>query len=395
MAHSAQEISALKSAQAALLDFSRNPQDPAAFEACAALLAPPLFKGRGAFFDHLCSHARDSAPAELAPAIIAFMDRLCGHGGFERVEGEPERVWRSLALLCELHPEDGLDDPSFLTGLEPLRRSLAQVFGIDEQAVALSPIALDLREASLGFSHFQWAMLPTQLGAIDPEALARDNPNEQLAAGRAEPARLWKALMVSCAFEAGFEPADFVARLRRKIGEGAEFSCAYAISGEERSAILVAKEAREPFSCLAFGFEPERWEIEADLARLDGAFGNQMARMSAFLEPILIDVPTAQGGGAGDLPLDSFALSICAADGTLLDALWLPARPESVALVQRLLEDLGLPLRMSEPSKLQMDAQGRRLWRTSLGRSPFDVDVWRLRVLGAPSNAPRAEPIQS
>ena len=371
------ETTPIKAAQAALLDFAQDPNDPRRFQACAELLTPSLFKGKGQFFDHLCSHARDSAPAELAPAIVAFMDQLCSQGGFDAPSG---RVWRSAALLCELHPEEELDDPSFLTALDSTRQALAKFFGASEDDVALSPIALDLRHASLGFSQFQWAMLPTQLGGIDLAALQADNPNQALPQGSHEPARLWKALMFSCAFDA--DPGPFEDRLRDALGDGAAFPCAYRFDGQERSAVLVAKEVRGPFSCLAFGFEPERWELEADLARLEQAFEGEMSRLSAFLEPILLEGSGARLPAAQQ-PLDSFGLSICAPDGELLDALWLPARPESVALAQRMLEQAKLPLRMSEPAKMQRDEQGRRLWRASLGRSAFDVEVWRKRVLGA------------
>jgi hypothetical protein len=383
MAHDDHAPSAIQRAQSALLAFSQSPDDSVLFEACAAMVAPSLFKGRGAFFDNLCSHARGSSVPALHAAIGAFMDRLCRSGGFDSQPGQPERVWRSSALLCELHPEDGLDDPRFLQGLDLLRGSIAKLFNIRAENVAISPIALDLRQAEMGFELFQWAMLPSQLEAIGAEALARNNPNGTLPAGFSEPARLWRALMISCAFDADKAPADIEERLRDALGEGAEYSCHYAVGDQERSAVLVAKDARGPFTCCLFGFEPERWELEADLARVGAAFGDDLSRWAAFIEPIAADQAVAPGQLVSDLPLESFALSLCAPDGALIDALWLPARPESLVLAERMLAHAGVPLRMSPPAKIQNDSQGRRLWRSSLGRAPFDIDVWRSRVLAA------------
>lgn len=371
-------VSPLQACEIALskYDEARSPEN---FKALAALLAPSLFKGQGSFFDNVCTHVSQARGGSLIPALLSFMDQLCRAGDLE-APGQPPMSWRSAALLCEIIPDEGQHDPCFFEGLQNLEASVAELFGLDPSLVRVAPLALDLRTVSPSYDFFRFAMLPTQLAGIDMAQLAASNPNQALPAGFTEPPRLWKALMISCAFDSASAPEALAVPLAKAIGEGVNFTCEYAMGDDVHSAVLEISAVMDPFSACSAGFEPERVEMERDFGLLKTKFGSQVGSLLAILEPTL---SPSSAAGAGEPLVESISLSICAPDGIILDAIALPGQGESLALANALLSSAGIPARMAPPAVKAVDGNGDRLWASHNGRYPFDIFNWRQRVLGA------------
>lgn len=365
----------------ALSAFASEMNNPARFAALADLLAPSLFKGQSAFFNHACAHASTARGGELLPALMAFMDRLT-RGGDAVVEQGPPLAWRSAALLAEVHPEEDFDDPRFIEGTEALAADLARLFRVAPPMVSIAPLLIDLRSAKPGFDLFQCAMLPTQWQAIGAARLAEANPSVSSAPTHEAPS-LWKALMVSIAFDPKIAPDRLADLLGAALGAGPEAYARYKIGARESTCLLAIKAAADPFSCCAFALDPEKRALESDLARLLQAFPNANS-LNAMIEPAIAKSALPELVGPGEqAPLESIRLAICDNQARFLDALSFPPIPESIALIHALLERAGIAHAMMPPTRLSRDAQGRLLWCTPMGLIPYDVNVWRVAVLGA------------
>lgn len=379
----------LEACAASLSNFHQTPS-PEHFNALAALLAPSLFKGQGSFFDNVCGHIAKKDGGALLPALLSFMDMLCRAGDLAPANAASKPMaWRSASLLCEIFPEDGMHDPCLFDGLSDLEASISELFEMDPSQVRIAPLALDLRTVSPSYDFFRFAMLPTQMESIDKEKLAASNPNQALPPGFSEPPRLWKAFMISCAFESDKAPEALAPLLAKAVSSGIHFGCSYMMGEDTFSAVVEISAVRDPFSACAAGFEPERLEMQRDFQLLAEKFPGQPSELLAILEPTLS--PTSIPG-AGDPLIENIALSICASDGVVLDALLLPGLPESIALANALLFSAGIPARMAPPAMKAMDGNGDRLWASLNGRYPFDIANWRQRVLGVNDEGSRQQP---
>lgn len=366
----------------ALSKYQEDPS-PANFNILAALLAPSLFKGQGSFFDNVCGQVAIKDGGVRLPGLLSFMDVLCRAGDLAPAEGKP-MAWRSASLLCEIFPEDGMHDPCLFDGLSDLEASISEIFEMDPSHVRIAPLALDLRTVSPSYDFFRFAMLPTQMESIDKKKLAESNPNQALPPGFSEPPRLWKAFMISCAFESDKAPEALAPILAKAVSSGVHFGCSYAMDEQAYSAVIEISAVRDPFSACAAGFEPERLEMQRDFQLLAEKFPSQPSELLAILEPILSPASTL---GAAEPLVEHIALSICASDGVVLDALLLPGLPESIALANALLSSAGIPARMAPPAMKALDGNGERLWASLNGRYVFDIANWRQRVLGVDDEA--------
>jgi hypothetical protein len=372
--------SAIKNFERTLERFAQDTRSSEPFDTLAAMLAPGLFKGQQAFFDHACEHAAKARGGALLPALLLFMDKLTSSGAMAPEPGQQACEWRSAALLVDIYTEVDGDDPAILSGLDPLRSALACLHGVDPSCISVGPLALDLRLARAGFDMFRFAMLPTQMGEIDMDELARANPTRAQSPSRFSP---WRALCYSCAFEPGKAPADLAADASAALADTPlELPVGYASSeGEAREARLVSRMARGPFSACSMAFEPERAELSADIARIARAYDGKASTLRAIIEP-QSSARALSTWGAGDAPIESFALSICDHDGVILDALELPAEPECLALAHALLSDAAIPVTIAPPTPTLHGPAGERLWASSAGHCAFDIFAWRARVLG-------------
>jgi len=365
----------------ALADYASDMTSPELFTALADTLAPALFNGHSAFFNQACAHASTARGGSLLPALMAFMDRLT-RGGDSLVEHAPPLVWRSAALLTEVYPEEDFDDPRFIEGTDVLADEIARLFLVAPPMVSLAPLLIDLRLAKPGFDLFQCAMLPTQWQAIGPARLAEANPSLSLAPSH-EPPLLWKALMVSVAFSPHRAPDRLADLLGAALGDGPEAYVHYKIGSRESTCLLAIKAVTDPFSCCAYALDPEKRTLESDLVLLLAAFPHGRG-LRAMIEPsISKSAPPELVGLGADPPLESIRLTICDHHARFLDALVFPPIPESLALIHALLDRAGISHAMMPPTRLARDAHGRMLWRTPMGLIPYDVNVWRVAVLGA------------
>lgn len=373
--------STIKAFERALDAYSCSPSNAEAFNALAAILAPSLFKGQGSFFDHACEHAAKARGGDLFPALLSFMDQLTGSGDIQGAQPGSVAEWRSATLLLELFTEEDGDDPAILFGLDPLRDALAALHGVPRDCIAIGPLALDLRLARAGFDLFRFAMLPTQIGSIDLDALRAANPTVEASPSRFTP---WRALCYSCAFEPGAAPPDFSSIARMALSTSPiEAPVAYlGAGGQPREARACASLACGPFSACSMAFEPERAQIESDLARINLAYGPRAAALRAIVEP-QSSTRSLATFGEEQSPIESFALTICDADGSIIDAIETPPGPECLALIHALVSGSGIPVVVAPPTPTLHGPTGERLWASPAGHAEFDVFVWRARVLGA------------
>lgn len=343
------------------------------------IVSPALFHGSSDIFDDICSHARSMRDGELHSAFLRFMDQFCGSGSIMGADGSVASEWRSAALLVEVFFDEDGDDPRLIWGLEQLSESIGALFRIAPERVSVAPVLLDLRSAQANFQMFRFAMLPTQLAGIDLDALKAANPTTK---GAPERFPSWRALSFSCAFEPGQAPESLLPRLLSSMEKGpAHFVGRYDMHGEERSAIFSILAVSGAFSSCSKKFEHERLSLSSDVAALSKAFGPHASGLSAILEPQI--APGLESVfGLARAPFSCFALSITHPDGSLLDAMELPADPEVLELTHATLDQAGILLSISAPVETSFNHSGERLWATPTTRLPFDVFTWRRRVLG-------------
>ena len=369
-------ISLIKRFEQLLMAYNHD-SNPQNFSALQELIIPILSEGKHVFFDHLCTHATTCHSGTLLPAFFNFMDSLTREGFIVSPINSSSIPIQSACLLSFIYPENESHDVRMLSELDDLRKALALCVGCSVESVSLAPLALDLRKTKPNYELFSFCAIASQFASLNTIPDEAFN-NHLFSDARFSSEKKWVALSVSFAFE-GASPKEHVsAILQRAIGNGVVFSCAYKVDNVRYSAVIELQSATDPFSCCAKAFEPEVKELSNDLKKIAQTFDLQK-EIKAILEP---QAPLTPGIALEVSPLAGFGLSILHQDGDLLDAIWLPAYPESLALAYALLEQAGVMTTIAPVRAYQTDKEGSRMFMTMSGPCLFDPSVWRHRVLG-------------